>query len=166
MARTDPNWTEFVAFVRGLPSVVHPLLREWPPLTVVATKPEVELLIPAPGVEGTIQSYREDGRVGVVAPVTVPHPVHGWGSLGREVNEGRLAKALVDPAHLVWVREGRWTRDDVEEALQAGREFKPGEPLIVMDGHVCRDCNFRGPTILGGCMVPDQCSAEPVEAMS
>ena len=110
----SPSWPLFVEFVCSRPAGVRELLRAWPPLCVVRTVPGVSLLIPAPGVDGRVESYTEDGRLGVVAPITVAHPKHGYG-MGRP---GMLAKAMCEPAQLVLVGEPVWTRDDVARALQ------------------------------------------------
>lgn len=113
---TSPTWPLFVDFVRSRPPMVRELMRAWPPLCVVRTRPHVSLLLPAHGVDGRVESYTEDGRLGVVAPITVPHPEHGYG-MGRP---GMLAKGLCDPSDLVLVDEPYWTRDDVTRALAGG----------------------------------------------
>ena len=105
---------EFVRFVRSRPPSVQRLMREWPPLAVVRAREGVVLLVPAPGVEGTVQSYFEDGSLGVVAPATIPHPVHGWG----DAEPGQMLKATVRPDQLEFVREGEWTRVAVEDACK------------------------------------------------
>lgn len=102
----------FEELVRSQPPVIQELMREWPPLAVVRTKPDVILLVPAPGVEGTVQSYFEGGSLGIVAPMTLPHPEHGWGD-----GMGQMLKAEVSPDQLELVREEQWTRADVAAAL-------------------------------------------------
>jgi hypothetical protein len=52
-------------------------IRAFPPGAKVRAKPGRVFLIPAPGVDGTIYSYFEDGDLGVAAPVTIPHPSAG-----------------------------------------------------------------------------------------
>jgi hypothetical protein len=86
---------------------------DWPPLCVVRARDEIKLLVPAPGVEGTVQSYSENGDLGIVAPATLPHPEHGWGT----VTPGQLLAATVKADWLVLVREGEWSRADVEAAI-------------------------------------------------
>lgn len=89
------------------------LLREFPPSSMVQTKPGVILLIPAPGVEGYVVGYTDDGLVMVVAPLTIPHPKYGWG----DAEPGALAQADVDPAQLVLVRAEEITVEDVAGVL-------------------------------------------------
>ena len=105
---------EFVRWTQRRPPIVQALMWDWPPLAVVKTRPGIILLIPAPGTEGTIQSYFEDGSLGVAAPMTIPHPEHGWG-LGHP---GMIVKAKVKPEQLKLIREGEWTRADVRAALE------------------------------------------------
>lgn len=123
MSRGDPNWPDFVEFVRERPPSVQALMREWPPLCVVKTRPGVVLLIPAPGVEGVVESYYENGTLGVSAPMSIPHPRHGFHApaAGRDIEVGERVKAQnVRPDVLRLVREELWTRADVEEALRGG----------------------------------------------
>lgn len=101
-------------WIRSRPMAVHVLMVAWPPACVVQTKPGVLLLVPAPGIFGEVVSYFEDGTLGVAAPITIPHPEHGFG--GAE--PGEMATAQVDPVDLVLVREGAVSREDVEEALR------------------------------------------------
>lgn len=111
--REGAVWNAFRSWVRSRPRVIQALMADLPPTCVVKTRPGISLLIPAPGVEGTVQSYREDGTVGVVAPVTIPHPVHGWG----RTHPGEQVLAYIHPAWLVFEREGAFARADVEAAL-------------------------------------------------
>jgi hypothetical protein len=117
----DPAWEEFVEYVRERPPVIQDLMRQWPPGAIVKTVPGVTLLIPAPGIEGTVNSYFEDGSLGIVAPTSIPHPEHGWGrdEDGTPLEPGTLVAAAVDPAMLRLIREERWTKADIEEALRA-----------------------------------------------
>lgn len=120
MSRDDPAWDEFVEFVRSRPPAVQALAREWPPGCVVKTRPGVVLLIPAPGIEGVVTSYYENGTLGVDAPMSIPHPQHGFHApaAGRDIEVGeRLHAQNVWPGALRLVREERWTRADVEAAL-------------------------------------------------
>jgi hypothetical protein len=110
----SPSWSLFVDFARSRPASVRELMRAWPPLCTVRTRPHVTLLVPAPGVDGRVESYTEDGRLGVVAPITIPHPEHGYG-MGRP---GMLAKGMCAPTDLVLVDEPIWTRADVARALE------------------------------------------------
>lgn len=109
----EAAWPEFVEFVRSRPEGVQELMQEWPPLSIVRAIDGLTLLVPAPGVEGTVLSYFEDWRLGIVAPATIPHPEHGWGA----IKPGDMLKAAVSPGMLILVREGMWTRADVERAL-------------------------------------------------
>lgn len=104
---------ELEAFARSRPESVQALMREWPPGATVKTKPGVVLLVPAPGVEGTVGSYFEDGKLGIAAPASIPHPKHGFG----DAAVGEMLSAAVDPTQLVLVREDVCTRDDVAAAL-------------------------------------------------
>jgi hypothetical protein len=106
-------WEEFAQFVRGRPESVQALMRDWPPTAIVRTRPGVTLLVPAPDVDGTVVSYFENGRLGVAAPITIPHPEHGFGA----ATPGEMAKAECSPDQLQLVREPLWTRDDVALAL-------------------------------------------------
>lgn len=115
MPRTDPEWDAFVEWVRERPPVIQELMLAWPPLAAVVTKPGVLLLVPAPGVEGSVESWLEDGRLGVVAPLTIPHPEHGFGTAKR----GDLVIVRIDPTDLELVRTTRWTVEDVREAIGA-----------------------------------------------
>jgi hypothetical protein len=109
---TPEQRSELREFILGFPEEGRDLIYDWPPGCTVRTRPGVMLLVPAPDVEGEVVSYFESGQLGVAAPLTIPHPVYGWGS----GTAGELARAMVDPADLEFVREGAVTRDDVREA--------------------------------------------------
>lgn len=115
------TYDELVEFVGALPASLHDLVKDWPPTCVVRARPGVVLLVPGPGVEGIVVSYFEpyddlpNGGLGVLGPVTIPHPEHGYGT----ATPGEPAKAECRPECLEVVRS-RWTRADVDAAL-AGR---------------------------------------------
>jgi hypothetical protein len=106
-------WEEFAQFVRSRPDSVQALMREWPPMAIVRTRPGVVLLVPAPGIDGTVVSYFESGGLGVAAPITLPHPEHGFGA----ATPGDLTRAEVSPNQVQLVDEPIWTRVDVASAL-------------------------------------------------
>lgn len=85
----EDAWDGFVTWVRNRPPVIQELMREFP-LCLVRTRPGIVLLIPAPGVEGEVNSYFEDGTLGVVAPTTIPHPEYGF---GKDPETGELLGA-------------------------------------------------------------------------
>lgn len=103
-----------LAWIRGRPAVVQALIREWPPAAAVRAIDGVTLLVPAPGVLGFVNGYVEDGSLIVVAPATIPHPVHGWGA----TQPGEMLQAHVEPSMLILVSEGDVTRDMIAAALE------------------------------------------------
>ena len=103
----------FVEFVRSRPPIIQQMMLDRPPLAVVKARSGITLLVPAPGVEGTVVGYVGNGLLIVQAPITIPHPEHGWGT----ATPGELANARVHPVYLELVRESQWTRADVEAAL-------------------------------------------------
>jgi hypothetical protein len=111
VALTEDQRRDLRAFVEGYPTEGRALIAEWPPGCVVRARPGVVLMVPAPGVEGTVVSYFESGDLGVAAPLAIPHPVHGWGN----ARPGEVAKAPVSPADLEFVRTGLVTAEDVLE---------------------------------------------------
>jgi hypothetical protein len=113
MSEKGELWQVFAEFLRSRPESIQALAREWPPFTVVRAREGEVLLVPAPGVEGTVESYYEGGELGIVAPLAIPHPVYGW----KGLKPGELAQAQVRPDQLVFVREQTWTRADVALAL-------------------------------------------------
>jgi hypothetical protein len=122
MARSDPQWDEFVEFVRSRPAAIQRLMLIWPPYAMVRAKKDVTLLIPAPGVDGYVGSYVENGNLGIIAPTSVPHPEHGWGKdpeTGEPLPPGTMLSAECKPEVLrPWkMSEWRWSRDDVLAAL-------------------------------------------------
>lgn len=113
MNKQHPQWEAFAEFVTTRPANVQALMRDWPPLATVKTKPGIVLLVPAPGVEGHVESYFEDGTLGIAAPLVIPHPEHGYGN----ASPGDLLCGPVDPEQLDLVSEGEWSREDVRAAL-------------------------------------------------
>lgn len=59
----------FADWVRERPAEIQKLMIDWPPEATVRAKPGVVLMVPAPGVEGTISSWFESGTLGVDAPL-------------------------------------------------------------------------------------------------
>jgi hypothetical protein len=109
---TAEQWTDIVEFVRGLPASEVELFRFWPLGATVRTRPGVILLVPAPGVDGRVYGYARDGLV-VIAPVTIPHPEHGWG----RTRPGEMATAHVAPQQLELVDRGVLDDELVERAI-------------------------------------------------
>lgn len=93
---------------------VHDLVVEWPPLARVRAREGRSLMIPAPGVIGQVNSYFEDGNLGVIAPMaaTLTSPV-----TGVTVSAGELISGECEPAWLELVEYGDFTPDDVRAAL-------------------------------------------------
>lgn len=109
---------EAIEWIRSRPESVQRLMIEWPPMCVVKTLPGVILLIPAPGVEGTVTSYYENGTLGVDAPMSIPHPTMGFKDRFGNDTHGEVIHAMnVDPGQLVLVREGLVTSEMVRGAL-------------------------------------------------
>lgn len=101
-------------WLRSRPEAIQRVAREFPPGCTVRTKPGVILLVPAPGVDGDVVSYYEDGHLGVAAPLSIPHPEHGWG----DAEPGERAQAHVDPDLLELRGEPALTRADVAAMLE------------------------------------------------
>jgi len=59
----------FSDWVLERPKEIQRLMIDWPPQAAVKAKPGVVLKIPAPGVEGFITSWFENGTLGVDAPL-------------------------------------------------------------------------------------------------
>jgi hypothetical protein len=110
---TPEQQEELREFIVGFPADKRDLIVDWPPGCIVKTRPGVILLIPAPGVEGTVISYFESGLLGVAAPMTLPHPDHGWG----DGAPGKMVKAQIDPTDLEFIREETVSAADVREAM-------------------------------------------------
>lgn len=112
---TDGQWAEFLEFVRGLPDVA--MLRDFPLGAAVQTKPGVLLLVPAPRVTGHVAGYsEEDGELAwliVTAPMTIPHPVHGWG----RGSPGQILRAEIKPEKLTVVDRGPLSEAQIERAI-------------------------------------------------
>ena len=62
--------TPFSDWVLGRPKEIQRLMIDWPPQATVRAKPGVILMVPAPGIEGTVTSWFESGTVGVDAPLS------------------------------------------------------------------------------------------------
>ncbi len=110
---------ELVDWFLSRPKEIQDLMRQFPPACFVKTVPGVSLLVPAPGVEGRVQSYFENGDIGVVAEqqcdiFSVP--------LNKVVPKGTLLKGAVPAKNLEFVRAGGITREMVAAILDGNWE--------------------------------------------
>lgn len=92
------------------------LIREWPPGCKVTSHEDAPLMIPAPGIVGTVVSWFEAGTVGVLAPMAEART----SPITRITLEaGEQIRGECDPARLVFLEEGDITRADIEATLAA-----------------------------------------------
>jgi hypothetical protein len=89
--------TPFSDWVSERPEQVQRLMIDWPPMATVRAKPGEVLMVPAPGVEGEIASWFEDGYVGVTAPLAaaVTSPASG-----ETLEVGEVLRGECDPQKL------------------------------------------------------------------
>lgn len=111
----DEERVAFRNWVQDRPPAVQQLIRDWPPGAKVMAAEDVELAVPAPGIVGRVNSYFEDGSLGIIAPVQ-----HMMASplTGTIIDMGEPIKGQCRPEQLVLLEEDFITRHDVEQALQ------------------------------------------------
>lgn len=114
---------ELVAWLRARPEPVQKLMREFPPECKVMAREGVELMVPAPGVVGTVTSWFEDGTLGVDAPLQAAGLARGLAiaaAHGREVeaHEHQTFHAQqVRPDQIEHLEDGPITREQVAAIL-------------------------------------------------
>lgn len=87
----------FSEWVRDRPEEVQRLMIDWPPDARVRAKPGVVLMIPAPGVEGRVASWFENGNIGIEAPLAAPA---GPNYRGETLPEGEVLRGECSPDQL------------------------------------------------------------------
>lgn len=101
---------EVMDWLRGRPVAARALMIEWPPMAVVTVKEgEGPFMVPAPGIEGTVQSYTEGGLLGVVAPVQLWNVIekeHLFPHRKGQIKAGDPMASHLDPEVLELVRFG------------------------------------------------------------
>lgn len=92
--------TPFSDWVHQRPEPIQQLMIAWPPQAVVRARNGVVLMVPGPGVEGTVASWFEDGTIGVEAalPTAVTNPA------GETLEAGQVLRGACDPEKLEIVR--------------------------------------------------------------
>lgn len=86
----------------------------WPPGCKVTSHEDRPLMIPAPGIVGIVESYFEDGTIGVVAAMqqTRSSPI-----TGVTVTAGSSIKAQCSPRSLVLLEYDVVTPEDMRAAI-------------------------------------------------
>lgn len=90
---TDEPFSEWV---RERPESIQRLMIDWPPEARVRAREGVVLMVPAPGVEGTVASWFEDGTIGVLAGL----PAAVKNAAGEELPAGTQLRGQCDPDKL------------------------------------------------------------------
>jgi hypothetical protein len=116
---------EMVEWLRSRPEPVQKLMREFPPECKVMARESVELMVPAPGVVGTVTSWFEDGTLGVDAPLQAEGLARGLAIAaehGREVeaHEHQTFHAQqVRPDQIEHLEDGPISRAEVAAILDS-----------------------------------------------
>jgi len=102
----------------AMPTTLHQLIEDFPPLSRVEAKLGVVLLIPAPGVVGAVISYTNDGFLGVRAPIgaTVTN------QQGETIPAGTVLSAPCKPSEMRYIGPGgpnQITKADVKKVRES-----------------------------------------------
>lgn len=104
MAGGDADMKEAIAWLRSRPSILHPLMIDFPPLCIVRAK--VPLIVPAPHTYGVLWSWLE------------PNKAYPSGQVKILQDPGSLVGGMCEPDDLevvgFWCG---WSHDRVKEVL-------------------------------------------------
>lgn len=102
----------FSEWVRERPESIQRLMIDWPPEARVRAREGEVLMVPAPGVEGTVASWFEDGTIGVLADLPAGTQLRGqcdptkleivgFATFGETLIDHDWIRSIVEPQRTV-----------------------------------------------------------------